>query len=182
MINLLTQFASETAPAVEASGGISALGLDVKAFLFQLITFVLVLALLRKYVYGNLINTLEARRQTVLDSLEQAKKAADDLQGTEEKIESLLAEARRESSDIVATAHKEAAVMVEDAEVKARKKAEHIVADAKSQLDQEILKARVELKKETKALVAQATEAIIGQKLTGAADEKLIEKALAEAN
>ncbi len=181
MINVLLQFGSAEA-AAESAGGLGVLGINGKAFLFQLITFVLVLVLLRKYVYGKLIDTLETRRQTVLDSLEQAKQAADELQGTEEKIEALLAQARKESSDIVATAHKESVAMVEDAELKARKKAEHIVSEAKAQLDQEILKARTELKKETKALIAEATEAIIGQKMTGAADEKLIENALAEAS
>lgn len=174
MITQLTQFGAES------GGGLGSLGINAKGFLFQLITFVLVMLLLKKYVYGKLVDTLEARRQTVLGSLEEAKKAAEELQDTEAKIEKLLAEARQESADIVATAHKEAVAMVEEAESKAQKKAEHIVHEAKSQLDGEILKAREVLKKETKALVADATERIIGQKLSGAADEKLIEQALQE--
>ena len=98
-----------------------------------------------------------------------------------ESIKKLLAEARQESADIVATAHKEATAMVTEAESRAQKKAEHIVTEAKAQLDGEVLKARTALRAETKSLVADATEKIIGQKLTGANDEKLIEKALAEA-
>lgn len=180
MITQLTQFAAEEAHASEQAGGIAALGLDLKAFVFQLITFVLVLLFLKKFVYSKLVDTLEERRNAVVGSLEAAKQAAEDLSKAEEKVEKLLAEARQESADIVAIAHKEAAAMVEEAETKARKKADTIVADAKSQLDSEILKARTQLQKETKALVAEATEKIIGQKLTGAADEKLIEKALAE--
>ena len=176
MITTLIQFSAEA-----AGGGLSSLGINLKGFLFQLITFVLVMLLLKKYVYGKLVDTLEARRSTVLQSLEQAKQATDELLGAEEKIEKLLVEARQESADIVATAHKEAVAMVEEAESKAQKKAEHIVSEAKAQLDSEILKARDMLVKETKALVAEATEQIIGQKLTGAADEKLIEKALQEA-
>ena len=184
MTDLLLQFGAEGAHAAEtaeAAGGISALGLNLQGFLFQLITFVLVLLLLRKYVYGKLVNTLEDRRKAVIGSIEQAKQAADELRGTEEKIERMFAAARDESADIVTRAHKEATAMVEEAESKAQKKAEHIVTEAKTQLDGEILKARAALQKETKALVAQATEQIIGQKLTGAADEKLIEQALREA-
>lgn len=177
MITTLIQFGSEAA----SGGGLSSLGINVKAFLFQLITFVMVMLLLKKYVYIKLVDTLEARRQTVLDSLEQAKQAADELQGTEENIEKLLVKARQESADIVAIAYKESVAMVEEAETKAQKKAEHIVSEAKAQLDTEILKARELLKKETKALVADATERIIGQKLTGSADEQLIDKALQEA-
>jgi hypothetical protein len=39
------------AEAAPASGGLSALGLNWQSFLFQLITFVIVLVLLRKFVY-----------------------------------------------------------------------------------------------------------------------------------
>lgn len=181
MITQLTQFAAESTEHVEAAGGLGALGINAKGFLFQLITFVMVMLLLKKYVFGKLVDTLEERRQAVIGSLEQAKQAAAELENAEEKIEKLLAEARQESADIVATAHKEAVALVDDAEAKATKKAEHIVHEAKGQLDQEILKARELLKKETKSLVAAATESIIRQKLTSAADEKLIEEALAEA-
>lgn len=183
MITSLLQFAAEAGhvEAAEPAGGISALGLDFKAFVFQLITFVLVLLFLKKFVFGKLVDTLEERRSAVIGSLEDAKQAAVELNKAEENISKLLAEARQESADIVATAHKEAAVLVTDAETKALKKAEHIVTEAKTQLDGEILKARTILKKETKSLVAEATEKIIGQKLTSAADEKLIESALAEA-
>ncbi len=180
MFNSLIQFAAATTEGTESSGGIAALGLDAKAFLFQLVTFILVLLFLRKYVYGKLVDTLDERRNAVIGSLEAAKQAASDLEDAEAKIEKLLIEARKESSEIVATAHKEAVAMVEEAEVKAQKKAEHIVSEAKSQLDGEVIKARAALQKEAKQLVAEATEKIIGQKLTSAADEKLIEQALAE--
>jgi F-type H+-transporting ATPase subunit b len=180
VFNPLIQFAAEGTGHTEPTGGIAALGLDAKAFVFQLLTFILVLLFLRKYVYGKLVDTLEARRTEVLGSLEAAKQATDDLEKAEAKIEKLLAEARQESADIVATAHKEAVALVEEAESKAQKKAEHIVHEAKAELDGEVLKARTVLQKEAKALVAEATEKIIGQKLTGPADEKLIEQALAE--
>lgn len=180
MTHLLHNLAAETAKVEEKAGGISALGLDLKLFLFQLITFVLVLLILRKFVYGKLVDTLEARRTAVIASLDQAKQAAEDLGKAEEKIQALLVEARQEASDIVATAHKEAVAMVEAAEEKSRKKAEHLVTEARATLEQDILKARTELKRETKQLVAQATEKIIGQKLNSAADEKLIEAALKE--
>ena len=178
MISQVLQFASEE-PA--GGGGLSALGLDVKGFFFQLIMFVAVLLIMRKFVYKQLVDTLEARRRTVIESIENAKQAADDLDQAEVRVEKLLAEARQESAEIVGIAHKEAVAMVEEAEAKAQKKAEHIVHEAKAQLEGEIRKARDLLQKETKQLVADATEQIIGHKLTGSADEKLIDKALQEA-
>jgi F-type H+-transporting ATPase subunit b len=180
VIEQLIQFAStEAEPA--AAGGLSALGLNLQAFLFQLITFVLVLLLLRKYVWGKLVETLEARRIAVERSLDQAAETAKELDATREKIAGLIKEARSEADGIVQTAHKEAAAMVEEADEKARKRAEHIINDAKSQIDQDVLKAREALKKETQELVAIATERIIKEKISPERDSKLIKEALQEA-
>lgn len=174
-MNSLTTFAAEQA------GGLSALGLNVQSFVFQLITFVIVLLLLRKYVYGRLVETLEARRKAVEDSLDKATEAAKELEQTEKKVGQMLDEARTEAQDIVALAHKEATAMVEEAEVKAGKKAEHMIAQAESRLKQDIEVARTELRHEAAGLVALATEKVLRQKVDSKTDKDLIAAALKEA-
>ena len=176
-MNNITYFAQEAA----ASGGLGALGINLQGFLFQLITFVLVLILLRKFVYGKLIDTLEKRRQAVVDSLQAAEQSAKDLANTEEKVAALLDEARSEARGIVETAHKESGAMIEDAETKAGKKAEHIIASAEARMEQEIASARKALRSETAQLVALATEKVLGQKVDAKADAALIETAIKEA-
>lgn len=180
--NLAASQAAETShEATEAAGGIAALGLDWKAFLFQLISFVIVLLVLRKFVFGKLINTLEARQKAVDDSLKNAAETEEKLKNAEKTIAGMLSDARSESEALVAAGHKEAAQMVEAAESKAAKRAEHIVAEAKASMDVELGKAREALKKETALLVAAATEQIIGEKLDATKDAKLIDAALAKA-
>lgn len=167
--------------AEAASGGLSALGLNAQSFFFQLITFVLVLILLRKFVYGKLVDTLEKRRQAVIDSLQAAEQSVKDLEAAEEKVGKLLDKARDEARGIVETAHKESTAMIEDAESKAAKKAEHIIATAESRMQQEVASARKELRAETAQLVALATEKVLGQKIDAKADAKLIDRAIKEA-
>lgn len=164
--------------AAESGGGLSALGLNVQSFVFQLITFILVLVLLRMFVYKKLIATLESRRAAVEQSLDQAKESAAELEQTREKIAGLIKQARAEADDIVTTGHKESAAMIEAAQGKAVKQAEHIVTEAQTRIEAEVRKARTELKKETIQLVAMATEKIIGEKLDPKKDEQLITKAL----
>jgi F-type H+-transporting ATPase subunit b len=180
--NMAASQAAETShEATEAAGGIAALGLDWKAFLFQLISFVIVLFILRKFVFGKLVATLEARQKAVDDSLKNAAETEEKLKSAEKTIAGMLSDARRESEELVAAGHKEAAQMVEAAESKAAKRAEHIVAEAKASMDVELGKAREALKKETALLVASATEQIIGEKLDATKDAKLIDAALAKA-
>ena len=177
-LQTLSHFAAEGAAS---SGGLGVLGLNLQSFLFQLITFVIVLLILRKYVFGKLVTTLEARRKAVEDSLKNAAATADELHKTEAHIAEMLKSARAQADDIVAVAHKEASVMVEEAEVKAHKKADHIVSEAQNQLDQEVAKARKAIRQETVQLVAAATEKLIGEKLDAKRDGTLIERALKEA-
>ena len=174
-MNSLTTFAAEQA------GGLSSLGLNVQSFVFQLITFVLVLLLLRKFVYGRLVETLEARRQAVEDSLDKATEAAKELEQTEARVSEMIDKARGEAEDIVALAHKEATAMVEEAESKATKKAEHLITQAESRLKQDVAAARAELRHETASLVALATEKVLRQKVDSKADKDLIAAALKEA-
>lgn len=165
MSYFLQTFASGAEHAAEPAGGLSALGLDVKSFLFQLITFVLLLLLLRKFAYPTLVKTLEERRVAVEQSLDQAKEAAEALAKVEKQISAQLKEARVQAEGIVEASQKEATQLLEVAEAKATKRADHIVAEAKNQMDAEIRKARDELRTEAVQLVAAATEQIIKQKV-----------------
>lgn len=174
-----TTAATEHTP--EAAGGIAALGLNLEAFLFQLITFVIVFVILRQFVFKKLVRTLDDRRNAVESSIKHAAETEEKLKKAEETIAGMLADGRKQADDIVATAHKEAAHMVEEAEAKAAKRAEHIVAEAQSRMDVEVAKARDALKAETVQLVAAATEQIIGEKLNPAKDAALIKSALSKA-
>lgn len=171
----LIQFGAE-----QASGGLGALGINLQGFVFQLITFVLVLLLLRKYVYQRLVETLETRRKAVIESLDSAKEAAAALEKSNEKAGELLKEARKEAAGIVALAKKEAAQVAEEAEEKASKKAEHLVEQAEARIHSDIAAARLSLQSEMVGLVAAATEKVIAQKLDAKSDAKLIKDALKE--
>ena len=169
----LLQFGAEA-----ASGGLGALGINLQGFLFQLITFVMVLILLRKYVYGRLIDTLETRRKAVIESLDNAKEAAAELEKTNQKTAELLKEARHEAEQIIATAQKEASAVVEEAEQKASKKADHLLEQAEARIHTDIAAARAHLQRELVGLVTAATEKVLQQKLDTKTDAYLIKKAL----
>jgi F-type H+-transporting ATPase subunit b len=48
-----------------SSSGLGALGVDPKAFLIQLVTFVLAFLVLRKYAFKPILTTLQQRRETI---------------------------------------------------------------------------------------------------------------------
>lgn len=171
-------FVPPTVFADSSSSGLASLGLNVKSFLFQLVTFVLVLLILRKWVFPVLVRTLDERQKAVEKSLDQATEAAAALKKTEKQIGVMLFEARERADSIIATSQKEAATIVEAAEHKAIERAEHIVSEARAQIQADVAAARQSLKVETLHLVAEATSLVLQQKIDSKKDAELIDKAL----
>lgn len=160
----------------EQSGGISSLGLNLKAFVFQLIAFLIVLVILSKFVFPRLVKTLEDRRQTLEKSLEQARRTELTLTAAEEKAAQLLRTARIQADAALADAKIAAKSVVAGAETAAEAQARRILEEAQNAIKEEHDRLSSELKKELAGLVAIATEKIIGEKLDGPKDSELIEK------
>lgn len=173
------QFYFAAAEHAEGSSNLlTSLGIDWKLFVSQAIAFGILLAILGKFVYPPLIKSIDARREKIEAGLKEAQEANEALAKAESRVETLLADARKEADAIVARSHEEASSMVREAETKAKERSERLVADAKTQIDADIVKARATLKKDTMQLVALATEKIIHEKLDAKKDEQLVEQAL----
>lgn len=164
----------------DSSSGISSLGVNLKGFIFQLITFLIVLLILRRYVFPKLVATLEARRKTLEQSLVQAKQTEEALARAETRVEEIIAAARLRADEALAGARKSAEGVIVSAETAGAERAALIIKDAEARLASERIKLRQELKEELANLVADATEIILRHKLDEPNDRKLIEQALKE--
>lgn len=171
MINGLTQFADSTS-------GLGALGIDGKALIIQLITFVLAFLALQHWAFKPIVKIMERRRETIEKGVhlgEQMKKEQAEL---EEKVAKSLHEARAQADGIVANAHAQARQTIQDAEDKASEKADGIIASAQDRIAQDTARARKQLEQDVVNLVSEATEAIIDEKVDAKKDAALIDKAL----
>jgi len=168
-----TQFADST-----SGSGLGAFQLNLKDFIIQLITFVLVFLILRKWVVPKLVGVMEQRRQTLEQSLENARATEEALAKAQAAAEEILSKARSLADEALAEAKDAGAGIVAKAETAAGQRAELIVKEAESRLDEERQKLRTELRAELADLVADATETIIREKLDDKRDMSLIERAI----
>ncbi len=170
MTNIPIKFASDS--------GLSAFNINLKDFVFQLITFVIVLLILRKWVVPKVVQTMNERQATLEKSLKQAKQTEEVLAAAEKKAEDILAMARAQADTALSEAKKTATGVISTAEEAAAKRASLIIKEAEEHLSQERDKLRKELRAELADLVADATEKIIEAKLDAKADMSLIERAI----
>lgn len=161
--------------------GIGAFNINLKSFIFQLVTFILVLLVFKRWILPPILKTLEERQKTVEQSLTQAKETEAALARAEAKAEEILAKARSRGDEIIKEAKVSADGVITDAEATAAQRAAAIVKEAEARLEQERAKLKEELKDELADLVADTTEIIIRQKLDAASDRQLIDRAIREA-
>lgn len=155
-----------------------ALGIDAVLLLEQAIAFLILVALLAKFVYPALTRAIDNRRELIETSVKEAQATQDKAKESQSEINKLLADARKEADEIIARSHKEAQTVVAEAEAKAKTRADSFLKDAHTQLEADVAKARTALKKDTAELVAMATEKVIREKVDAKKDAKLIEGAL----
>lgn len=175
---MYSYFAAESAG--ESAGLLGALGIDLKLFITQLLAFLVLVAILGKFVFPFLVRSIDQRRESIEEGLKQAKEAQEASEKAEVRVQKLLADARSEADDILSRSHAEAAAQVAEAEEKARTRADQIIKDAHTQLEADVAKARLALKKDTAALVAMATERVLHEKVDARKDAQLIDRALSE--
>lgn len=174
MTPIVTQFAAE-----EASG-VAALGFDPKAFVIQLITFLLAYLILRRYAFGPILRVLRERREKIESSVKLSEKLEREQAELEAKVEKTLNETRAQADDIIAGAQDTARQAIREAEDKAREKADQVLAEAQSRIETETARARQKLEADLVGLISDATEAIIEDKVDARKDASLIERALRE--
>lgn len=169
---IFTQFGSE------ASAGIGALGVDGKAFVIQLITFVLAFFVLKKWAFGPIIRMMDERRRTIESGVSLGEKMRKDQAEMEAKVDAKLHEARQKADEIIASAEETSRQVVRDGEEKAKSKAASIIKEGKARVETEATISRKKLESELVGLVAEATEVILGEKVDAKKDGELIDKAI----
>lgn len=157
------------------SGGV--LGLNLQAFIIQLLTFLVVFLALRQWAFKPILRLLEERRKVIDSGITLGEKMQTEKADLDKKVAHELHKARQEADKILAVAHYEAKQAAAAAEETARGRADALVADAKNQIDQMTRRERQKLEKELVGLVSEVSEAIIGEKVDAKKDAALIDKA-----
>jgi len=148
--------------------------------IWTVVTFLIVLFILRKFALGRIAELLESRRRAVQGNLEAAENARTEAQELLVEYRQQIASARREATEIVERARKtgedERKRMVEAVAVER----ERGVAAAKEAIQAETRQSLERIKSEIADLTLQATESVLRTKLDESESRRLIDDALAD--
>lgn len=154
----------------------SALGIEWRMLVAQLISFSFVFFVLWKLAYGPIFNMLAARQQKIAESLANAEKIKLDVARTEAERQKILADAGDKANKLIDDARQAAARVREQETQKAIAAAEQIVVKAREAAAQERSQMLAQLKREVGRLVVQTTTTVTGKILTADDQRRLAEE------
>lgn len=168
----------ETTTAATQPKEKSILGLNGGAFVIQLITFIFVFALLKKFAFNRIVKMLDERHKTIDDGVRMGIRMEQEKAKLDEDVAKTMRNARHEADEIIAAAHKDSREVIRDAEKSGQRKAEAMIVDAELRIEEETKHARGKLEKELVGFVSEATETIVGEKVDAKRDADVVAKAL----
>jgi F-type H+-transporting ATPase subunit b len=152
-------------------------GFNLWMFLSQVISFVIVALLLRRFAYKPILGILEERRQRIAEGLLNAEKIKTQLAEAEERYAEILSKANAQAQKMIDEARESAGHVAERKQQEAVAAAEQIVAKAREASAIEHERTMTQLKRELGRLVVDTTAKVTGKVLTSDDQRRLQEEA-----
>ena len=146
----------------------------------QAISFALFIWFTVKFVWPPLLDAIEKRQKTIADGLAEAERGRSSLADAQKQTDQLLREARDRAQEIMAAAEKAASQRVEDSKVQAKTEGERIVAAAHAQVQQEVQAAKQQLREKVAELAVAGAEKILRREVDAKAHADMLSQLKAQ--
>ena len=151
---------------------------DPGLYIWAIVTFLVLLALLTKFAWKPLLQALDARQETIRKALADAEKAGRELERLNLESEAIMRQARVEAESIVGATRADAERLRGELREKARAEADGILKNAERQIQLETARALQQIRHEAADLSVAIASKLIRRNLTKEDNEKLIQEAL----
>ena len=153
---------------------------DPGLFIWTIVTFLVLLALLAKFAWRPLLEALDKRQESIRKSLDDAQRARQELEQIQQESARILATARKEAEAIVASTRSDAERLREEIKQKARTEAANMVKSAEKQIEMETARALQQIRQEAVDLSVAIASKLIRRNLTKEDNARLIDETIGQ--
>lgn len=143
---------------------------DIGLLFWMIVSFGIVLFLLKKFAWKPILASLKAREESISDALNTAKKAKEEMALLKSDNEKLIQQARAERDLLLKEARDTKDAIIAESKVKAQAEANKIMAGARETINTEKNAAIADLKNQVASMSIEIAEKILRQELSK--DEK----------
>lgn len=156
------------------------LGINLGYLISQIVNFVLLLIILRMFLYKPIVGMLDRRREKIKNDLQEAEQARSQAETAKQEYEKQLEEAREERRSILAQATEQAEKTREEILTKARAEAQELVTKTQDEMEYQRRQALLGAQDQMVDLAIAAAAKVVGESLDEQAHRRLIQGFIAE--
>jgi len=134
-------------------------------FVVSTILLLALIALMVKFAWKPILNSLNEREEGIQDALDAAEKAKLEMQNLQADNQKLLNDARAEREAMLKEAREMKNTMIDDAKTEAQTQANKMIAQAQAAIESEKKAAMAELKSHVAGLSIDIAEKVVRQEL-----------------
>lgn len=150
-------------------------GINPMLLAAQVVNFLILLFILKKFLYKPLLKVLDERRKKIEDSLKSAEEIEKRLQETNETVDKMMIKASSDIQKMMDEAKKEIGIMKEEGKLQAESIASQIIKKGEETANAEAGKISEDLMNNFARLVAFGMEKVTG-KVLNKDQKEIIEK------
>ena len=160
---------------------VEALGISLKEFIFYLINFLILVAILGKFLYKPFLDLMNDRKQSIKDALDNAemvnRRADEKMQSYNKRISKVEEEGREIIRAAKAKADEQARLIIEEA----NQQAADIKLKAEAAIEHEKEKAMEEMRQEIAAIAVMVAEKIVEHEIQKVGQEAIVDEVINQA-
>jgi F-type H+-transporting ATPase subunit b len=160
--------------------GMDLLTPDLGLFVWNILAFLIVYFLLKKFAWKPILSSLKERETGIADSLATAEKIKAEMAMMKNENELLLAQAREERAQLLKEARETRDNIVNEAKERAKTEANKIIMDAQAAIEAQKMSALTEVKNQVGNLVIEVSEKILRRELSNRSEQENFIKQLSE--
>lgn len=149
-----------------------ALGIEWPLLLAQVVNFLMLIVLLRMFLYKPVLNMLNARKERIAQSMKDAERVSAAAREAEQEKAKVLEQARREAQEIRVQATRDAEKIAQDVRSRADLEATEIRMKAQADAAKQAELALADANKQIADLAMMATEKLLGRELANKAEQQ----------
>lgn len=159
---------------------LSALGLNLKIIIIQAIGFLILLWLLKKFLFGRIQDIMRRRREEIVESYDENERVRQELEELKNTYEASLANLENEAARKMEQTVKEAQKLAQEILTNTRQQADEMRERAVYDINQEKKKALTEIRDEVVNLSMELTTKMIQKSMDKKTAEKLVDDFIGE--
>ena len=155
--------------------------LNTGDILFQLVAFLILMVLLKKFAWGPLMGIMKERENHIAGEIESAEQSRIETKKLLEEQRELLKESRNESATLIENAKKQAEMQREEIIALAKQESDRLKESAKQEIEQQKEQAVAAIREQVASLSILVASKVIEKEITEADQAKFITDIIQEA-